>query len=97
MSEPPNIRVLLADDHTLVRAGVRKIIEAQPGVSVVGEVADGAAALEALARDAVDVLVLDLTMPGVDGFAVLRRFDPSIPRPPGPGVPGPAPIALRRT
>ena len=73
MNEARKIRVLLADDHTLVRAGVRKILEAQPGVTVVGEVADGAAALESLARDPADVLVLDLTMPGLDGFAVLRR------------------------
>ena len=73
MNEARTIRVLLADDHNLVRAGVRKILEAQPGVTVVGEVADGAAALEALARTPVDVLVLDLTMPGLDGFAVLRR------------------------
>ena len=73
MNEARKIRVLLADDHNLVRAGVRKILEAQPGVTVVGEVADGAAALEALARTPVDVLVLDLTMPGLDGFAVLRR------------------------
>jgi DNA-binding NarL/FixJ family response regulator len=73
MTEARKIRVLLADDHTLVRAGVRKILEAQPGVTVVGEVADGTAALDALAQMAVDVLVLDLTMPGLDGFAVLRR------------------------
>jgi len=73
VTETRKVRVLLADDHTLVRAGVRKILEAQRGVEVVGEVADGAAALEALARSKVDVLVLDLTMPGLDGFAVLRR------------------------
>jgi len=73
MNEVRRIRVLLADDHTLVRAGVRKILEGQRDVEVVGEVADGAAALEALARLPVDVLVLDLTMPGLDGFAVLRR------------------------
>ena len=73
MSEARRIRVLLADDHNLVRAGVRHILENQPGVTVVGEVADGGAALEALARIPVDVLVLDLTMPGIDGFAVLRR------------------------
>ena len=67
------VRILLADDHTLVRAGVRRILEAQPGVSVVGEVADGQAALEFVAAQPVDVLVLDLTMPGLDGFEVLRR------------------------
>src|SRR5580765_70878 len=65
MTEARKIRVLLADDHTLVRAGVRKILEAQPGVTVVGEVADGTAALDALAQMAVDELVLDLTMPGL--------------------------------
>jgi DNA-binding NarL/FixJ family response regulator len=72
VSEKRKIRVLLADDHTLVRAGVRRILDAQPDVTVVGEVADGGAALEALKQMPVDVLVLDLSMPGVDGFAVLR-------------------------
>ena len=66
-------RVLLADDHTLVRAGVRKILEAHPGFAVVGEVADGRAALAAIQEQDVDVLVLDLSMPGGDGFEVLRR------------------------
>jgi two-component system response regulator NreC len=65
--------VMLADDHTLVRAGVRKILEAHSGFSVVGEAADGRAAIAALKQQPVDVLVLDLTMPGMDGFEVLRR------------------------
>jgi DNA-binding NarL/FixJ family response regulator len=73
MNPAPSTRVLLADDHTLVRAGVRKILEAHPGFTVVGEVADGRAAIAALKEQPVDVLVLDLTMPGVDGFEVLRR------------------------
>jgi two-component system response regulator NreC len=73
MKPAPPTRVLLADDHTLVRAGVRKILEAHPGFAVVGEVADGRAAIAALKEQPVDVLVLDLTMPGVDGFEVLRR------------------------
>jgi len=67
------VRVLLADDHTLVRAGLRKILEQDGGLTVVGEVADGAAALEFLARQRVDVVVLDLTMPGLDGFDLLRN------------------------
>jgi len=66
------VRVLLADDHTLVRAGLRKILEQDGGLTVVGEVADGATALEFLARQRVDVVVLDLTMPGLDGFDLLR-------------------------
>ncbi len=73
MNQTPVTRVLLADDHTLVRAGVRRILESDPAVSVVGEVADGAAALAALEEMEVDVLVLDLSMPGIDGFEVLRR------------------------
>ncbi len=63
--------MVLADDHTLVRAGVRRILESQPGVSVVAEVADGDAALSALRETHADVLVLDLAMPGRDGFEVL--------------------------
>jgi DNA-binding NarL/FixJ family response regulator len=66
------VRVLLADDHTLVRAGLRKILEQDGGLTVVGEVADGAAALEFLTRVRADVVVLDLTMPGLDGFDLLR-------------------------
>jgi DNA-binding NarL/FixJ family response regulator len=67
-------RVVLADDHNLVRAGVRKILESHSGIEVVGEVGDGAAAVALLeSRDDVDVLVLDLTMPGMDGFEVLEH------------------------
>jgi len=65
-------RVMLADDHTLVREGVRRILESSAGIEVVSEVADGAAALAALRTVEADVLVLDLSMPGVDGYEVLR-------------------------
>jgi DNA-binding NarL/FixJ family response regulator len=64
---------LLADDHTLVRAGVRRILEGHDDFEVVGEVADGEAALRALEQTEVDVLVLDLSMQGHDGFEVLRE------------------------
>jgi DNA-binding NarL/FixJ family response regulator len=74
-----SVRILLADDHTLVRAGVRRILEAQPGITVVGEVSDGDAALEFLQANPVDVLVLDLTMPRTDGFEVLRRVKTTLP------------------
>jgi len=67
------VRILLADDHTLVRAGVRRILEAQPGFAVVGEVSDGDAALAFVRANPVDVLVLDLSMPGTDGFEVLQQ------------------------
>ncbi|MGE0463865.1 MAG: response regulator [Vicinamibacterales bacterium] len=65
-------RVMLADDHTLVRGGIRKILEGQPGIEVVAEAADGAGALELVKSTDADVLVLDLKMPGTDGIDVLR-------------------------
>lgn len=68
-------RVILADDHTLVRAGIRRILESQPEFIVVAEAADGATALDALAQHQTDVLVLDLNMnvSGLEGIDVLRR------------------------
>ncbi len=75
------VKVLLVDDHTLVRAGLRKILETEPDVLITGEVADGTAALEELGRQRADAVVLDLTMPGMDGFALLaeaRRRWPEI-------------------
>ena len=66
------VRVLLADDHELVRAGVRKVLENSPGVEVVGEASRGDETLAKLAELEPDVLLLDLNMPGGDGFEVLR-------------------------
>jgi DNA-binding NarL/FixJ family response regulator len=66
-------RVILADDHTLVRAGIRRILESQPQFEVVAEAPDGKAALEALAQANADVLVLDLNMNGLEGIDVLRQ------------------------
>lgn len=66
-----SIRVVIADDHALVRAGFRALIEAEPGLEVVGEAADGAEAIE-LARTArPDVILMDIRMPGTDGVAEL--------------------------
>lgn len=66
------MRVILADDHTLVRAGIRRILESLPGCVVVDEAVDGLQAIESLRRVEADVLVLDLTMEGRDGIEVLR-------------------------
>lgn len=71
MKRPARIRVWLVDDHNLVRAGVRKVLEAERSIHVVGESSDGVEALRGLAREPVDVLVLDLSMPDMDGFALL--------------------------
>ena len=66
-------RVILADDHTLVRAGIRRILESQPRFEVVAEAQNGPAAIDAVARHDADVLVLDLNMNGLEGIDVLRQ------------------------
>ena len=67
------IRVLLADDHAVVRVGLRRILETADGVKVVGEAATGDEALDRIASTPVDVLLLDISMPGPGLLEVLRR------------------------
>lgn len=71
----PPLRVMLVDDHAVVRAGYRRLIELEPDLAVVGEHADANSAYDALLRldGALDVLVLDLSMPGRSGLELLRR------------------------
>jgi len=66
------IRVALADDQELVRMGLRVLVEREDDMTVVGEAADGEAALTLLRQVTPDVLLLDIRMPGLDGLAVLR-------------------------
>lgn len=70
---PARTRVLLADDHPLVRAGVRRVIEAVTHLECIGETGSGAETLRFLRATPVDVLILDLNMPDGDGFSVLRE------------------------
>jgi DNA-binding NarL/FixJ family response regulator len=66
------IRILLADDHSVVREGVRRILEADPGLTVIGEASDGEQAVLLSARLKPDVLVLDVSMPRQSGLDALR-------------------------
>ncbi len=68
------IRVLVADDHAVVRQGLRTYLELQDDIEVVGDVADGEAAVAAVEREAPDVVLMDLVMPGVDGVEAIRRI-----------------------
>ncbi len=68
------MRVVVADDHALVRQSIVKAVASEPGLQVVAEVADGLAALQAVATHEPDLVVLDIAMPGKDGLAVAEQL-----------------------
>ncbi|WP_066375244.1 response regulator [Herbidospora mongoliensis] len=84
------IRVLVCEDQALVRAGYVTIFDAQPDMEVVGEAADGRAAVEAASHLNPDVIVMDIRMPVVDGIEATRRLA-------GPGTANPAKILVVTT
>lgn len=65
-------RILIADDHSVVRRGIRDLLETQPGVEVAWEASNGVEALECIKKEKPDLLVLDLTMPEMNGLEVVR-------------------------
>lgn len=76
MSQPEGgpARILLADDHTLVRRGVRLILDAEPDLAVVAEAADGAVAVTQARSLDIDLAVLDIAMPGQTGLQAAREL-----------------------
>ncbi|MGH2474760.1 MAG: response regulator, partial [Candidatus Limnocylindrales bacterium] len=81
MTPPPRIRVLLVDDHAMVRRGMRDFLGLHDDLEVIGEAADGAGAIEEAAALQPDVVVMDLMLPGVDGIeatATIKAAQPSI-------------------
>ncbi|MEU9885344.1 response regulator transcription factor [Sphaerisporangium sp. NPDC051011] len=76
------VRVVVADDQAMVRAGLRMVVESEPGMEVVGEAADGAEAVALARRLRPDVVLMDISMPVMDGLTAARRVlgDPDPPR-----------------
>lgn len=66
------IKIFIADDHELVRYALRTLLEAEPGIEVVGESPDGEGAVAAVADDGIDIVLLDLRMPGIGGIEACR-------------------------
>ena len=89
MSDAP-VRVLLADDQAMVRAGFRMIIDSQPDLTVVGEADNGRTAVELAQRLRPDVCLFDIRMPGLDGLAATSILA-------GPGVAAPLPVVIATT
>lgn len=73
------IRVVLADDHTLVRAGIRSLLEKVPGVEVVGEAGDGREVLKLIKTQRPNVVLMDITMPGLNGLEAAARIAKEFP------------------
>jgi two-component system, NarL family, response regulator LiaR len=77
MTDP--IRVLIVDDHAVVREGLRSFLELQEGISIVGEAGDGAEAVEAATGLRPDVVLMDLVMPNVEGLEAMRQLRERVP------------------
>ncbi len=70
----PNIRILIADDHLVVREGLRTILAVEDDFEIVGEAADGRAAVEQCLNLQPDVVLMDLRMPGMDGIEAIKQL-----------------------
>lgn len=74
MTTPLRIRILLADDHAMVRGGLRAVLDAEPDLTVAAEAGDGVEALELALREPFDLAVLDVSMPRMTGLQVAREL-----------------------
>lgn len=79
MEEPDKITVVLADDHAVLRSGLRALLDAEPDIEVVGEAGDGEAAIELVRSLRPTVIVMDLSMPGKGGLAAIKEIVVDVP------------------
>jgi len=79
MSESRQLRILLADDHVTVRHGLKLLIEGQPDLTVVAEASDGAAAVRLAMETRPDVIVMDVSMPGMNGLVATQTLRKTLP------------------
>lgn len=77
---PSTLRILIADDHEVVRTGLRRLLETQSGWSVVGEATNGLEAVESATKLKPDVIIMDFGMPLLDGLQALQRIVKAVPR-----------------
>jgi DNA-binding NarL/FixJ family response regulator len=84
---PPQVRIIVADDHQVVRTGFAALLDTQPDFSVIGTARDGAEAVRLGRELAPDVVLMDVRMPGMDGIEATRQLA-------GPGLAGPRILIL---
>jgi DNA-binding NarL/FixJ family response regulator len=75
-----SIRILLADDHTILRKGLRLLLERESDFGIVGEAANGREVVDAVGRDAPDVVIMDIAMPMMNGIEATKRITEAYPR-----------------
>jgi DNA-binding NarL/FixJ family response regulator len=80
MSIDANVRIMLVDDHDMIRSGLRVLLEGEPGVSVVGEASNGREAVDLIKQLAPDIVVMDLGMPDLNGIDATRQAVANQPR-----------------
>jgi DNA-binding NarL/FixJ family response regulator len=79
-NETRPVRLIVADDHAMLRSGIRSMLHGEPGLEVVGEAADGAEALELCRRLEPDLVLMDVRMPKMDGLAATRAIKKEFPK-----------------
>ena len=74
------IRILITDDHTLIRRGITSLLNAQPDMEVVGEASNSEEALQAMSKEAPDIVLMDISMPGINGLEVTKSIRARFPQ-----------------